>query len=274
METSGLHRYSLAAAAFTLLLVITGAVVTSNQPGGHIPAAEQWFHQMVAGVVVLLTAGLAWRLSRVADRPAFPKLGWSALGLVVVQAVLPMLAPGAATLHAVLAQVFFGVTAAITVVTAPGWCAGEMVDDRMRPPLRTLANITLGMVLVQIILGASVRHKVIGALSHIGFAVLVALAAMVLGMCVLNQAPQHRTLRPAAINLMVMTGIQVFLGFGAFIMKLMMADTATGVVVVTVAHVTTAALTLGATVTLTLRIQRYFRAAAPEEASARPSVAS
>jgi heme A synthase len=270
MQTSGLHRYALAVAAFTLLLVISGAVVTGNagsQPGAQPSGPEQLVHQIVAGAVGLLTIGLAFGLARVPKHPLFAKLGWSAVALVVLQAALGMLVPSAGAIHAILAQLFFGLTVAIVVVTASAPGEIEMVDDRMRPPMRTVANITIAMVLVQIMLGAAVRHKLLNALSHIGFAVLVALAALMLGMCVLHQAPSHKPLRPAAILLMVITGVQVFLGFTAFILKLMIAETALAAVIVTTAHVTTAALTLGATVVLRLHIQRYMRSAAPQRAT-------
>ena len=93
---------------------------------------------------------------------------------------------------------------------------------------------------------------------------LVALAALMLGMCVLHQAPEHRVLRPAAIHLMVLIGVQVFLGFAAFIMRIMSVDTTLAANIVTAAHVTTAALTLGATVLLKLEIQRYMKAGLPQ----------
>jgi heme A synthase len=275
MQTSGLHRYSIAVAALTLLLVITGAVVTSSQRGSPVPAMpEQQIHFWVAVAVGLLTIGLAFRLSRVADRPWFGKLGWGALGLVLAQAAIGLLSPSAAAVHAVVAQVFFGLTVAIAVLTSAEWSGkAEQIDDQMRPPMPTLANITLAMVLVQIMLGAAVRHKMMGAISHIGFAILVALVGLLLGMCVLHQAPEHRRLRPAAVNLMVIIGVQVFLGFGAFILKLMMAETALAVVIVTTAHVTTAALVLGSTVLLDLEIHRYMKAGLPHR-EARPTVAS
>lgn len=276
MQTSGLHRYSLAVAALTLLLVITGAAVTSVQRDSLVPATpEQQIHRWVALAVSLLTIGLAFRLSRVSDRPALAKLGWAALALVVVQAVIGMLAPSAAAIHAVLAQIFFGVTVAIAVVTSAEWSGpAEHIEDQMRPPMPTLANITLAMVLAQIMLGAAVRHKMMGAISHIGFAILVALMAFLLGMCVLHQAPQHRRLRPAAVLVMTMVGVQVFLGFGAFILKLMMDEGTLPVMIVTAAHVTTAALVLGSTVLLDFEIHRYLKAGLAHRAGARPTVAS
>jgi heme A synthase len=275
MLTSGLHRYSMAVAALTLLLVITGAVVTSSQRGTLVAATpEQQIHFWVAVAVGLLTIGLALRLSRITDRPWFGKLGWGALGLVIVQAAIGILAPSASAVHAVLAQIFFGLTVAIAVLTSAEWSGkAEQIDDQMRPPMPTLANITLAMVLVQIMLGAAVRHKLLGAISHIGFAIIVALMALLLGMCVLHQAPEHRRLRPAAVCLMVIIGVQVFLGFGAFILKLMMDETALAVAIVSTAHVTTAALVLGSTVLLDLEIHRYMKAGLPHRA-ARPTVAS
>jgi heme A synthase len=271
MQPSGLHRYSVAVVVLTMLLVITGAVVTSTQPGTPVPATlEQQIHRWAAALVGLLAAGLAFRLSRVEDRPSFNKLGWAALGLVVVQAAIGMLAPSAAAIHAVLAQIFFGTTVAIAVVTSAEWSKpAEQIEDQMRPPMRTLANITLAMILVQIMLGAAVRHKIMNAISHIGFALVVALVAFLLGMCVLHQAPQHRRLRPSAVQLMILVGVQVFLGFASFILKLMMAETALAVAIVTTAHVTTAALVLGSTVLLDLEIHRYMRAGLAHRVGAR-----
>jgi heme A synthase len=276
MLTSGLHRYSMAVAALTLLLVISGAIVTSSQRGTLAPSTpEQQIHFWVAAAVGLLTIGLAFRLSRVADRPWFGKLGWGALGLVIAQAAIGILAPSAAAVHAVLAQIFFGLTVAIAVLTSAEWSGkAEQIDDQMRPPMPILANITLAMVLVQIMLGAAVRHKVMGPISHIGFAIIVALVGLLLGMCVLHQASEHRRLRPAAVHLMVIIGVQVFLGFGAFILKLMMEETALAVAIVTTAHVTTAALVLGSTVLLDLEIHRYMKAGLAHREEARPTVAS
>lgn len=283
MQTSGLHRSAWAVVALTLLLVITGAINFSNSSITH-PATQaltplQLVHRGLAVIVGILTIGLVFAWSKVPNRPPsgpwVGQLGWSALGLVVVQAALGLTAPSAAVLHAIFAQFFFGLSIAIVVVTSAAWSKeGELVADHMRPPMRVLANITLILVLIQIMLGASVRHKLLNVVSHMGFAVLVALSAMMLGMCVLHQAPEHRKLRSAAIHLMIVVGIQVFLGFSAFVLQVMDAETALAGVIVTTAHVTTAALTLGATVMLTLQIQRYMRAAAPQREGARPTVAS
>jgi len=262
---------------------MTGAVNFSNSIASHTPAQGlsplQLVHRGLAVIVGLLTLTLVYWWSQIQQRPPsgpwFGQLGWSALGLVIAQAALGLTAPSAAVLHAILAQLFFGLSIAIVVVTSQAWSKeAELVDDRMRPPMPTLANLTLILVLIQITLGALVRHKLLGVVSHMGFAVLVALAAMMLGMCVLHQAPEHRRLRSTAIHLMVIVGVQVFLGFSAFILQIMDVETALAGVIVTTAHVATAALTLGATVMLKLEIQRSMRAASPQREGARPTIAN
>ena len=275
MQSSGLHRYTLAVAVFSLLSVTSGAVVTSYRLG-QTPGAEQLVHRAVAALAGFLTIGLAFWLSKVPDQPWFSKIGWSALALMIAQAAIGMWAPSAAPVHAILAQIFFGLIVAAAIVTAPGWCSEvELIEDHMRPPMRIVAAITLVLVLVQIVLGAAVRHKLLSALSHIGFALLVALVALLLGMCVLHQAPEHRQLRPAAITLLIVTGVQIFLGFTAFILTLMIStEAALPLVIVTAAHVTNGALTLGSTVLVALEVQRYMRAPVAQRVGARPTVAS
>jgi heme A synthase len=249
----------------TLLLVITGAILTSNSLVAAAPPLIQQFHRLVAGIAGLLVIGLGISVARLPNRPALPKLGILAIAVVLVDAVLGMFAPSAAFVHAALAQMLFGVVVAIAVLTSPAWCGnGEVIEDQMRPPMNTLAPIALGVVMLQVILGAAVRHKLLGPMSHISFAVFVALATLMLGMCVIHQAPQHKALRPGAITLMTITGVQVFLGFTAFIVKLMAPETSPVLMISTSTHVTFGALTLGATVLLTLLIRRYVSSAATQ----------
>jgi hypothetical protein len=75
-------------------------------------------------------------------------------------------------------------------------------------------------------------------------------------MLVTNKCLTHRTLRPTAITMMVIAGTQVFLGFGAFIVRMMVDENTLPVQIATMAHVTTGALTLASTVVLALEIRR------------------
>jgi heme A synthase len=145
-----------------------------------------------------------------------------------------------------------------------------MVDDMSTPPLRSCALVMVTLVVVQVALGAAVRHKAMGPTLHIVGALVVALAILLVGVLVMNQCPTHRSLRPCAIIMMTIAGTQVFLGFAAFIVRMMADEGTLPVVISTVAHVTTGALTLAATVVMTLQIRRHFRPAAAQASAVVP----
>jgi heme A synthase len=247
-----LHRCAILFSATTLILVVTGALATSQNA---TPAVH-----LVAGVCVgLLSLGLAFGLGRV---------GWALPGAVALDALLSSRTPAAGALHAFLAQLIFAASAAIAVFTSKAWHdEPQFADDMARPSLGLLANITAGLVMVQVALGAAVRHKLMGSGFHITFALIVALAIVIVGVLVMNQCAQHRTLRPCSVMMMVITGTQVFLGFGAFITRMMAEDRTLPVVISGVAHVTTGALTLASTVILALQLRRHLRPAAAPSAA-------
>lgn len=138
--------------------------------GRWMPAMEggvlyEHGHRMIAGVVGALIAVEALWLWRREPRARVRRMGWLALGGVVVQAllggatVLLRLPDPVSIAHALLAQLVFGLTVAIAVVCSRGW--GERREpsvDPGEPALRTLAAVTAGVVLLQILLGAVVRH--------------------------------------------------------------------------------------------------------------------
>ena len=159
---------------------------------------------------------------------------------------------------------FFAATVAVALLTSQLWKREAEIPDGLVKPasLRTFSLITVALVVAQIALGAAVRHKVMGAGLHITFAMLVALAIVILGVLVTNQCPTHRTLRPTAVAMMVIAGAQVFLGFGAFIVRMMADENTLPVRIATMAHVTTGALTLASTVVLALEIRRNLRVTA------------
>jgi len=82
---------------------------------------------------------------------------------------------------------------------------------------------------------------------------------MIVGVFATNQFPKHPTLRPIAILLMVITGIQVFLGMAAFFMRLMNVTATTTWLVISVAHVSTGSLTFAASAVFAIEIRRNVR---------------
>jgi cytochrome c oxidase assembly protein subunit 15 len=179
-----LHRYARLLAIATLLLVAAGGMVTSTNSGlsvpdwpttyGHnmfsFPLAKmvggifyEHGHRLIASTVGFLTIGLVLFLWKVEPRRWVRRLGFIALGVVILQGVLGgitvlyLLPDGVSIGHAGLAQIFFCLTVSIALFTSPTWRtpASEPVDDaRLRRRLVTLT----ALVYAQILLGATMRH--------------------------------------------------------------------------------------------------------------------
>lgn len=283
MERFWLHRYAILLAVCTLFLVVAGASVTSKEAGLSVPdwplsygqvmpqmTGGVFFehgHRMVATLVGFMTIILAVWLAIAETRRWMKTLGFVALGAVIVQGLLGgltvklMLPPAVSISHACLAQLFFTTTVAIAVFTSNSWLQGpEMVEDHGWPPLRGLAVVTPGMVLVQIALGAAFRHRAIGLLAHVLFAMVVTVAILFISTFVMHQFPEHHALNTAAKALLAVTFLQVMLGVMAYYTRLQASQQALAMVLTTVAHVATGGLTLASSVVLSIQILRNVRA--------------
>ena len=193
---SSLHRIAVFTAACTLLLLIAGALVTSNDAGLSIPdwplnyggavpplvggIRYEWTHRVIASFVGLLTIILAVWLWRHEPRRWVRRLGWVALGAVVAQGVLGGLTvlffqrQPLSALHATLAQLFFCTVVSIAVFTSRWWQSDlARHEDAGRPSLRSLVVWTSAVILLQLILGAAFRHKGIGIIPHFAGAAAV-----------------------------------------------------------------------------------------------------
>jgi len=73
---------------------------------------------------------------------------------------------------------------------------------------------------------------------------------------VLRQYPEHPSLRPAALTLTIVTGVQVLLGFSVYLVLLMSETNNTGLIITGALHVVNGALTLAASVVLAMQMQR------------------
>ncbi|HEX5432282.1 MAG TPA: COX15/CtaA family protein [Bryobacteraceae bacterium] len=290
LENRWLHRYATGLAVCTLFLVVAGASVTSHEAGLSVPdwplsygqvmpqmTGGVFFehgHRMVATFVGMLTIGLAVWMWLKERRRWMRVLGWTALGAVILQGllggltVLLLLPPAVSISHACLAQLFFSLTVVIALFTSRSWQHGpEMVDDLGKPPLRSLAIAVPAVVLAQIALGAAFRHGAFGIMPHVLGAGVVTLVILMASIFVLHQFPHHHSLRPAAMALLTITFVQVLLGVGAFFARLDASVHPLAMVIATVAHVATGALTLAASVVLAIQILRNVRVA-PVEAPA------
>jgi cytochrome c oxidase assembly protein subunit 15 len=178
------HRYATFVMLCTVLLIAAGGMVTSTGSGLSVPdwpttygwnmftfPLKHWVggiryehsHRLIASTVGLLTVILALWTWRVEPRRWVRRLGFTALGAVILQGllggitVLFFLPPAISIGHAGLAQLFFCLTVTMAVVTSPRWKnTVDPVDDAM---LRRVAAATTAMIYVQILLGATMRHN-------------------------------------------------------------------------------------------------------------------
>jgi len=292
-----LHRYSRLVAASTVLLIAAGGMVTSTGSGLSVPDWPNtygWFmfsfpvnkwvggilyehsHRLIASTVGFLTIILAFWIWRADPRPWVRKLGFAALGAVILQGVLGGmtvllgLPPAVSICHAGLAQLFFCITLSLAVFTSPSWREGTpAVDDLL---LRRLTIMTTALVYVQILLGATMRHTNAGmaiptfplAFGHIlppawtpaiaihfahrVGAAIVAIAIITTTAYVrVHHGSRRELVRPATL-LVVLVAVQIMLG--AFVIWSAMQP------IINTIHVVNGALVLGTSLVLTLRAHR------------------
>jgi heme A synthase len=114
--------------------------------------------------------------------------------------------------HAFLAPVILSGVAAMALATSRGWRREPVtIADKGWPSMGGLARTTLIFVVLQVALGAAFRHGALGVMAHITGALVVVVLILTLVVC-LTQLGEHPVLRPAAITLLVLVFVQVFLG--------------------------------------------------------------
>jgi heme A synthase len=267
IDNNWIHRLAIFTAFIALVAIVAGAIVTSLErpiaatPAAFInPAFESW-HSIIGALVVILTllpaAGSSSQLGWIAVVVGLADAG---LGTKAITQAVPELS---GVLHALLAQILFGLIVAIAVLTSASWSSGpEPIDDTWRPSLRSLAIAVPAVILLQTALGACYRYHALGVIWHILNAMIVLLLILIVAVFLIRQFPNHPTLKPAAVALAVITSIQVMLGFTTFMMLILFPETSLSVVITSVLHVTTGSLTFGAGLTLSLLIRYNIRSAA------------
>ena len=281
-----LHRYATLVAFATFLLIIAGALVTSNDAGLSVPDWPTSFgsfrmprmvggvkfehgHRMIAGSVAILTVLLALWLWKSEPRRWVRRLGAAAVLAVVAQAVLGgitvlfFLPVVISVSHACLAQAFFCITVSLAVFTGRDWRWDEQaVQDSRSPSLRQLAVATTAAVFLQLMLGAAFRHNGFGIIPHVLGAVVVTVAVLWLLVRVLTVYPRQRALVRASLLVTALLVIQLFLGVASYIEKIAAINAPQPlfpVVLVTTMHVAVGALVLASSVVLTLNLFREVR---------------
>jgi len=281
------HLFTVLTAGFVFLLIIAGALVTSNDAGLSVPDWPTSFgslyripplvggvkfehgHRMLAELIGLLTIGVAVWTQKVDQRPWMRVLGWAALGTVIAQGILGgltvlfYLPPDISTAHATLAQTFFCIMVGMAFLTSKSWVQPPKAvrDTGAWPRLTTLSLLTVFAVWLQLIMGAAFRHSGIRLLPHILGACVVFCMVNWLVVATLRRhrtAPQLAT--PAAV-LVTLLMFQIGLGLVTYVARVHWSQSASApllsMVVTTVAHVACGALVLVTTVILAIQIHRH-----------------
>jgi cytochrome c oxidase assembly protein subunit 15 len=182
----GLHRFAVAVAAATLLLIAAGGLVTSTESGLSVPdwpttygqnmftfPPSRWVggirfehtHRLIASTVGMLTIVLAVWLARREPRAWVRRLGWAALAAVVAQGVLGgitvvfLLPTAVSVAHACLAQTFFCLVVTLAVATSPRWRESAPAAPST---VSRIAAGTVALVFLQLLVGAVMRHSKAG----------------------------------------------------------------------------------------------------------------
>jgi heme a synthase len=291
---SGLHGFAVFTACATFILIVAGALVTSNDAGLSVPDWPTSFgslykiprmvggirfehtHRMIAEFIGLLTIVIAiwtWR----SDRRRWMKgLGIAALGTVVAQGILGgitvlyFLPPAISSAHAALGQTFFCVAVAIALFTGLNWVeeAPQSEVDERHPTLLTLTALSIFMLYVQLFLGAMFRHHGMSWWPHVVNAPLVAVVLTWTALRALTQYSKIQAVRRPAILMIWLLITQLCLGFLAFITRVAWGHDAVQpefpMVVSTVAHVAVGALLLATAVILAIQVWRHIPTAVKE----------
>src|SRR5215467_8613345 len=178
---SGPHYLVVFLACLTVLLLVAGALVTSNDAGDSVPdwpmsfgrwvlgsrqfvgnVRYEYSHRVIAGAVstfTLLTALWVWTSGKLRR---FRWLALAALigvllqaGLGGIRVLFPAQKIPIAMIHALVAQSFFCLIVTLGVVTSSGWNYPRPVtEDSASPGLRLLSGLTIGAAMIQLLLVA------------------------------------------------------------------------------------------------------------------------
>jgi len=224
--TQGVRSYAAMTAAMTLALILAGGFVTTTRTGDTIPTWPkswgqfeggwwvEWSHRTVAGTVALLVTGLAVWLHLREPRAFVRRIGWVALGAVLVQAligrhdfVLPKVP--VAIVHACFGQLVFCCMVAVALFVAETWTRTPV--DETSTGARRLGLFATFCAFLQLVAGAVTRHTGAGLIVH-----LVGAGGVLLFVTLFASRLMLSPLRRGAKLLVAILGIQILLGIATW----------------------------------------------------------
>jgi len=278
-----LHVLAVFTACTIFVLILAGALVTSNDAGLSVPDWPTSFgsiykippmvggvrfehgHRMLAEFAGLLTIILACWTWRADNRRWMRRLALAALAVVIMQGtlggltVLYFLPPAASTAHAALGQTFFCLTAIIAIFTGRTAIASpQTIVGTASRRIARLALLSIGVLYVQLILGGLLRHGGLSWWPHVANSVVVIAMLTWTTFIALSNYIENDQIRRSSILVLTLLLLQLGLGVTAFYTRVLHGRDALQpelpMVVSTVAHVGLGALLLATTVILTVRL--------------------
>ena len=282
-ETRWRHRFTLLTALTTVLLLGWGAFVTSINAGLAVPdwpssfnsydpfnPWPEWWkltpvlaehgHRLLGALVGTFTLILALWTWLKDPRRWMRWLGLGVLVLVSLQGVLGglrvvLLSLDLAVVHACVAQIFFSLILGMALFTSASWLSarpGSAPSQRV-PRIRRTALLAVGVIYVQIILGALLRHPGTGidpvlAVLHITGAVLTSAIVVVLYARIRSNFQHTAVMHQAGRVLLALLLVQFTLGVTAYLVTIDesgMLQPSNVQVVVNTAHMVVGALLMG-----------------------------
>ena len=294
------HRFAVFVFCWTILLLVAGALVTSNDAALSVPdwptsygtltppmvggIVYEHSHRVIAGVLGVLLIVEAVVIWRYEERRWLRWFALAAVGGVVAQAVLGgqvvihLLHYWLPVLHACFAQIMFGAILSLAVFTSKWWTEGHnMLEDRGGPPIHTIANINAVVIFLQVFLGAGFRHQNMPIWPHIVGAGVV-LGVISWTAAVLRRrfdASREMTLGRTLLHGMV--GTQLLLGAAAYWSRLATHDAPQPMpvmVVLTVAHTVFGALVFATAILVVLMCYRLVPRRGTVRVASRPQAAT
>lgn len=303
----GLHRFAVVLSSCIFVLIVAGALVTSEDAGLSVPDWPTSFgsiykipplvggvkfehtHRMIAEGVGLLTILFCIAAFRFDRRKWLRNLSLAAIGTVVAQGVLGgitvlyFLPWYISSAHALLGQTFFAIAVLLALYTGTDWMQAEpeKASDEAVPSTRTLAVLSICAIYLQLFFGAGFRHSGISILPHLANAVLTSVILTWTAVRVLSRYGQIAALRRPSAAIIALLLIQLGFGFAAYLTRVVWGKNAVqplpSMVSTTVAHVAIGALLLAAAFVLEEQVRRHLAnapVAVPERTTARKAISA
>ena len=277
-------------AVATFLLIVAGALVTSNDAGLAVPDWPTSFgslykippmvggvkfehgHRMIAEFIGFLTVLFTIWTVLIETRGWMKRLAVVTLVTVIAQGILGgitvlyYLPWWISTAHATLGQTFFCLVVLMTLFTSRSWRVAPATGLARAPnknilDLKTLTSLAVASLFVQLVLGAAFRHSGIKLLPHLVSAAVVVFLLLWSITRILSNYSAIPDLHRTAIVMLTVLMVQLGLGFAAYLTRVEWGrnapQPAPAMVATTVAHVVIGAVLLATSVVLAANARRY-----------------